>query len=256
MFLVFLAHLGRHAADEAKHFAELLGVTEYEARLALATPMPAVVLHAQDRDRASDAAAGLRARGHGAHVFDDADLVPSERMVRMDDFRFDLDGIRRTADGELLGYGDVFAILRAVHDTVRESDRQTPVPRDGAAMIFDRIGTMRRIPIGPTRHEDRESVAYFFRRSGERPWILRERHANYEGLGPERTPVAFANFTRTVVRVANACPTVVSDDRLLRRRVAERASPGAPIRSSREGVDLLAHLLALSIAAVNGSPYR
>ena len=41
-----------------------------------------------------------------------------------------------------------------------------------------------------TKNEEREHVAYFFRRSGEKPWLLRERHASYVGLGDERTPDA------------------------------------------------------------------
>ncbi len=255
MFIVFLAHLGRNAAGEAPYLASLLGVTEYEARLALASPAPSIVLHAPDRERANDCAASLRARGHGAHVFDEEQLVPSERMAKLDDFRFEVDGVRRTNDGELLGYGDVFAIVRAVHDTVRESDRPAPNPRNASNILERFAPTAETLRLG-TRHEDRESVAYFFRRSGERPWILRERHASYAGLGEELTPVAFANFTRTIARMAGVCTTAITDDRLVRRRVAERASPGAPVRSSRQGMDLLAHLLATMLAAQNGSPYR
>jgi hypothetical protein len=52
----------------------------------------------------------------------------------------------------------------------------------------------------------------------------------------------------------------VYDERLVRRRVAERVREDsmleATIRSSRDGIDLLAHLLALSIANQGGSPYR
>lgn len=107
-----------------------------------------------------------------------------------------------------------------------------------------------------TKLEDRENVAYFFRRSGERPWILRERHASYTGLGAERTAVAFANFTRTIGRLRESCPMAVFDDRLVRRRVAERALPDSLVRSSRDGMDLLAHLLALTLASQAGSPYR
>jgi hypothetical protein len=255
VFTVFLAHLGRDVGAEAPHLATLLGTTEYEARLALAAPAPAIMVHAAERDRAAECVAALRGRGHGAHAFDDELLVPSERMVKLDDFRFEVDGVRRRADDELLGFGDVFAILRAVHDTVRESERPAPAQR-AIGNILERFSpTPENLRLG-TRHEERESVAYMFRRSGERPWILRERHANYAGLGGERTPVAFANFNRTLDRLAASCTNAIVDDRLLRRRVAERASPGMPMRSSRQGMDLLAHLLACMIGSQNGSPYR
>lgn len=128
MFVVFVAHLARPAHAEAAAIAALVGVTEYEARLALAAPAPAILLVTGDRERAAAAAASVRARGHGVHVFDDEHFVPSAQMGRMDDFRLDPDGVRRQADGAYLPYGDVFAILRAVHDTVRTTERPNPGP--------------------------------------------------------------------------------------------------------------------------------
>jgi hypothetical protein len=47
-----------------------------------------------------------------------------------------------------------------------------------------------------------------------------------------------------------------NDDRLMRRRVAERHVTDTRIRTSSEGVDLLAHLLAMAIASQGSSPYR
>jgi hypothetical protein len=52
-----------------------------------------------------------------------------------------------------------------------------------------------------------------------------------------------------------ASAMAVYDDRLARRRVPERAGAEGE-RSSREGMDLLAHLLAMTIASQGGSPYR
>ena len=47
----------------------------------------------------------------------------------------------------------------------------------------------------------------------------------------------------------------VFDDRLARRLVPERLDAEG-ISSSSHGMDLLAHLLAMSIASQGGSPYR
>ena len=258
MFVVFVSHLARPAETEAAAVASVLGVTEYEARLALVTPAPAVVLTTSSRDRANDTAARLRTRGHGVHVFDEEAFVPSDAMTKMDDFRLDGDGVRRVADGELLAYGDVFAILRAVHSSSSEVERPS-AQRGLRADLID----MQRTPDAMrvvSKNAEREQVAYFFRRSGERPWILRERHARYAGLGAERGPIAFGNFVLTVNRVREAAPMSVYDDRLVRRRVAERVREDsmlkATYKSSQDGVDLLAHLLALSIANQGGSPYR
>lgn len=182
-------------------------------------------------------------------MFDDEGFVATSGMTKADDFVLDAEGMRRTTNGDLLPYGDVYAILRAVHDSSNATERQAR-PSIGEGLILD--GEALRVV---SKTEDREHVAYFFRRSGERPWILRERHASYVGLGAERSPIAFANFTRTVQRIRDSAAMAVYDDRLARRRVAERMGAEGQ-RSSREGVDLLAHLLAMTIASQGGSPYR
>ena|GEM_PF-1748640 len=249
MHVVFVANLARPAVAEADALAPTLGMTPYEARLALAAGPPSVVLSTTDRNRANDVLGALRSRGHGAHVFDDENFVASEHMTRADDFILDAEGMRRTSTGDLLPYGDVYAILRAVHDSTSELERSPrPVITDRQLIHSHSLRVV-------TKNEEREHVAYFFRRSGERPWLLRERHASYVGLGADRTPIAFANFTRTLTRMREQAAMAVYDDRLARRRVAERAGAEGE-RSSRDGMDLLAHLLAMTIASQGGSPYR
>ncbi len=253
MFVVFVARLASPAGVEAAALAPLLGVTEYETRLALSAPPPTILLVTTSRQRANDAVAAVRARGHLAHVFDDEAFTGSDAMTSFVDFHLDADGVRRVPDGALLPYGDVFAILRAVHDSAREKHTARP-PRPIQSPL-ERLFPTRDTRI-VTSFREREHVAYFFRRSGARPWILRERSTSYAGLGSERQPAAFANFAATVARMREACPMAVTDDRLLRRRVAERTLGDPLSTSSQEGVDLLAHLLAFSIASHAGSPYR
>ena len=230
MLVVFVANLARPAAAEADALAPTLGMTPYEARLALAAGPPSVVLSTVDRNRANDVLGILRSRGHGAHVFDDENFVASDGMTRADDFVLDAEGMRRTQNGDLLPYGDVYAILRAVHDSTSELERQARPAITNRQLINTQ--SLRVV----SKNEEREHVAYFFRRSGEKPWLLRERHASYVGLGAERTPIAFANFTRTLTRMREASAMAVYDDRLARRRVAERAGAEGE-RSSREGMN-------------------
>lgn len=249
MLVVFISNLARPALVEAEALAQALGLSPYDARLVLAVPPPVIVLTTTDAGRADDILGVLRSRGHGAHIFDDANFVSSDAMTKADDFVLDAEGMRRTSSGELLPYGDVFAILRGVHDTTSETERQTsPSVTDDFVIHSAALGVT-------TKREEREPVVYFFRRSGERPWLLRERHSSYVGLGDERTPIAFANFTRTIARMRENSSMAVYDDRLARRRVFERLSPGGA-QSPREGMDLLAHLLAMTIASQGGSPYR
>jgi len=242
VFTVFVANLARPAIEEAEVLAPTIGMTPYDARLALAPGVPSVLLRTLDRDRAADVLGVLRSRGHGAHVFDDENFVSSEDMTKADEFQLDADGMRRTSTGELLPYGDVYAILRAVHDTRETTERaKSPTSSDRARLM--------------STTADRENIAYFFRRSGDKPWILRERHASYVGLGLDRTPIAFANFTRTLARFREASPMAVYDDRLARRRVTERMDAEGD-RTTHAAMDLLAHLLAMTIASQGGSPYR
>ena len=249
MLVVFISNLARPALVEAEALGQALGLSPYDARLVLAVPPPVIVLTTTDQGRADDILGVLRSRGHGAHVFDDANFVSSDAMTKADDFVLDAEGMRRTSSGELLPYGDVYAILRGVHDTTNETERQTP-----PSVTDDFVVHASALQV-TTKRVEREPVAYFFRRSGERPWLLRERHSSYVGLGSERTPIAFANFTRTVARMRESSSMAVYDDRLSRRRVSERLSP-AGAQSPREGMDLLAHLLAMTIASQGGSPYR
>jgi hypothetical protein len=247
--VAFLSNLARPALTEAEAIGQVLGLSPYDTRLVLAAPTPIILLATNDAGRAIDVASAMRGRGHGAYVFDSANFVSSDAMIEADDFVLDGEGMRRTSSGELLPYGDVYAILRAVHDTTSETERQTtPSVTDDFVIHAAALGVT-------TKREEREPVAYFFRRSGERPWLLRERHSSYVGLGDERTPIAFANFTRTLTRMRASSAQAVYDDRLARRRVTERLSP-AGAQSPREGMDLLAHLLAMTIASQGGSPYR
>lgn len=256
MFVVFVAHLARTADVEAGPLAPMLGMSEYDVRLALSAPMPAIVQFTSDRDHAAAMAAALRTRGHDGSVFDESAFVRSDEMRGFGDFYLNADGVR--SQDELLPFDDVFAILRAVHES-----------STGGEGAVDHLGRARglattlatRFGIAPPSASQnkivkREQVAYFFRRSGERPWILREQHTSYAALGERRSLVTFTNFLETIETVGGACRMAVSDHRLVRRRVAERVVANADVRSSREGVDLLAHLLATSIAARSGSPYR
>jgi hypothetical protein len=251
VFVVFVSHLGRPAHAEADAIASSLGITPYEARLSLAAAPPCIVQTSATRDRAEGFVVALRSRGHGAHLFDDAAFVPSQKMVPLDDFAFDADGLVRVANGDMLAYGDVFAILRAVHDTSDQIDHSFEAGSGTRAFSM---------PRNVTKRAEREHVAYFFRRSGACPWVLRERHARYMGLGDELGPIAFANFRRVLERVHERATGSVMDDRLVRRRVAERRSSDGTLsmtlRTSQEGMDLLAHLLAMTIASQGGSPYR
>jgi hypothetical protein len=90
-----------------------------------------------------------------------------------------------------------------------------------------------------TRHEEhREQVLYLFRRSGEAPFILRERGAIYSGLGADTAPTAFENFQRTIRRLRERAPDAAYDERLMTARTVRGIADGS------DAADLLAYLIA------------
>jgi hypothetical protein len=111
------------------------------------------------------------------------------------------------------------------------------------------------------KQEEKEGVVYFFRRSGERPWVLMEGSTRYTGLGPALLSTQILNFQRTIEILRQRMTFATYDDRLLSvKKVPERSSSNANgtrlETSSGSGVDLLAHILASWIASSHETPYR
>jgi hypothetical protein len=268
MIVVAIAELVNSLEQEAARLAEDLGVTAYETRITLMAGLPAIVLTTTDREHARRTIERIVARGNSVVGCDERQVVDSEKMIALRRFRLDADAIR-TAEhpDENLPYGDVLAVVRGTH-RMRTDTRTTTTERtlkmSRAILTGGLMMTGTRTRETTTRVEERENVAYIFRRSGERPWILRQDEAKYQGLGPSMQPTNTLNFTRTLTRLRELVPSATFDTRLMSvKRVPERSidmgvSPtGNMTMSSTHGVDLLAHLLALHFAQRDASaPYR
>ena len=175
--------------------ASALGVTAYEARLALAAGFPTILLTTPDGAlRAEAIAASLRAEGDDAVACDADTVVPAESMVPLDRFVLDPAGVvageqpppyRSAAGaGELvagdrsLPYGDILCLLRAIHrgrvaTETRSTERRFDV---GKSLLSGGLANTKTVTkTASEATESREPVLYVFRRSGETPWLLRER---------------------------------------------------------------------------------
>jgi hypothetical protein len=223
-----------------------LGTTAYELRLVLNAGFPAVVLATAEETLARAASAAISRHGHTPVACNRRDVVPSARMTSLRDFRFAEDGVvPRAGSSDRLGYSDIAVLLRATHRTTAESVEQVKERKLRPVMAIATGGlvlskTTTREVI--TRTEDREQVLYMFRRSGESPWLLRERSAHYGGLGAALRPTSLENFSSTVARLRESAPGAAYDERLVNSR---------PIRGVVNGVeatDILAHLLAVHLA--------
>jgi hypothetical protein len=268
MIVVAVAELAHPVDLEAQRLAEDIGVTAYEMRITLMAGFPAIVLTTVDRELARRVLERIVSRGNSVVGCDERQVIESENMIPLRRFSLDPDAIRTAEHPDAsLPYGDVLAVIRATHrkrtDTTTVTRHRTFNP--GRAILTGGLmmtGTKKTETT--TRIEERENVAYLFRRSGERPWIVRQDEAKYQGLRGEMQQTNTLNFTRMLGKLRELVPTATFDTRLMSvKRVPERSvdmgvSPtGNMTMSSTHGVDLLAHLLALYFAQRDASsPYR
>ena len=263
MFVVAIARLASPVDAEAAALAVDLAATAYDARLLLAGGLPAVVLTTPDKARALDLLARLRARGHGAIACDAGAVVPSGAMVSMRRFRLGEGAIALSDPTDLeLPFGDVLALVAAVHRTRVETETHLREKKFSVSRAILTSGLSMTKAVSTDAHagvEDREGVLYVFRRSGATPWILRENGTDWSGHGRPVAPTRAENFRLAIEVLRARTPAAVFDHRLVTRKARETASLRAGsgstsvTTSSDGGVDLLAHLIALSIARGGGS---
>lgn len=253
---------------EAPALAADLGVTPYEAGLMLRVPSPAQVLRTDDRGRALALLARLRARGHEAVACDLAAVATGERLHHVRTFRLEDDALVVDAGASPRGptatartpWTDVVAIVRAIHRTRTERLEKTEERKlsMGRAALSGGL-VMRKGVTKETRveTEEREQVLYVFPSSGA-PLLFAQTRVRYEGLGPLLRPIQIENFMTLIRVLRERQPLAAYDERLIAARpTQERVRTlvrGHQTASSAEGIDLLAHLVALAIA--RRPPYR
>jgi hypothetical protein len=263
MYVVAITELRGTLEDEAAALAIDLGCTAYDARMLLAPGMPAPVRRTPDREPALDLLSRLRARGHGAVACDLDAVVSSDAMTSMRRFRLGETGVGLDDRPDArLPYEDVIALIPAVHRSRTDTETVTREKKLSIGRALLTSGLSMSKTVTKQAHaaiEERESVLYAFRRSGATPWILREHGTVWTGHGQPLATSAAENFRIAVATLRARVPAAAFDDRLVTRRAPERAAlSGGPSTtsvktSSDAGIDLLAHLLALSLARSAGA---
>lgn len=263
--IVALTALRGSVEEEAPRLAADLGTTPYDTALLLRSPAPVPLLRTDDRARALALLARLRERGHEAVACDASAIVSADAMVQLRAFRLEVDALVVTstsAEPERVAWADVVALVRAMHRTRTEhveknAERKFSLGR--AAMSGGVL--MTKTVTSSTKHtsEEREQVLYVFRR-GAAPLLVTQSRARYDGLGPELRPSQIENFGTLVRLLRERAPDAVYDERLLQPRpgldrVRAGATAGSLSASSSDGIDLLAHVIALAGARA-AQPYR
>ncbi len=256
MDVVALMALASSVEDEAPRLAADLGSTAYETALLLRSPSPVPLLRTEDRARALDLLAKLRARGHDVVACDAGAVVASADMLQVRGFRLDDDGFAVTSGNarapEKAGWSDITALVRAVHRTSSEhveksAERKFSLGR--AAMSSGLLMTKTVTKTAKHVAEEREQVLYVFRHGGG-PMFATLSRTRYDGLGADLRPAQIENFGTLVAALRKRAPQALYDERLLAPRPGldrvRAGSAGAVSASSADGIDLLAHLLALA----------
>jgi hypothetical protein len=242
MYVVAIGSLSGTIDDTIRPLADELGTTAYELRLVLNAGLPAVVLVTVDENIARAAIHSIERHGHSPVLCDRRDVVSRDQMTLIREPRFDADALVAGPDTrQALAYADIDVLLRAAHRSAHESTQTITERKLRPVMAIATGGlvltkTAQRSVTSTS--VSLENVLYVFRRGSLHPWLLRERHALYNHLGPDLSPTSLANFTTVIAQLRSRTPHAPYDERLVTSR---------PIRGLAEGIDatdVYAHLLA------------
>lgn len=265
MYAVALVALGTPIEVEAPLLAAELGAAPYDTMQILRRTLPTVTLRTPDRAAAVAHLEGLVRRGHHAVGLAVADVISSAQMGEVKGFAFEPTAVRfelRGRPAERVPYDDLLCLVRAVH---RTSERTTTVTKErafdfkkfaatGGAMMTKTVEKEK-----VSESEEREPVLYVFRRGGT-PILLAATRAKYIGLGAEVRPTQLANFERTTELLRARAPHAPYDARLVAVRtpaaVKMGLGRGQESASSADTMDLLAHVVAMTLVRAATPPYR
>ena len=263
MDIVAIVSLGTPVEVEAPLLAAELGVTPYEGALLLRAPPPVPVLRTEDRARTRDLLAKLRGRGHDVVACEARAVVASADMSHVRSFVIEPGALCATSTNgqtDRVEWGEVVAFVRAVHRTRSESiEKSTGHKFDlGRAAMSGGIMVTKKITTTTTQtSEEREPVLYVFRQRGV-PLLVQQSRMRYDGLGPDLRPSQIENFATLVRALRDRAPSAAYDERLITARPSTdrvRAGAHGSVQSSTaDGVDLLAHLVAMAVSRT--TPYR
>lgn len=256
MHCLAVCELGAPLEREEEALASLLGITAYDVRIRLGGVLPKVMGQFDEAGVAVQVADRVRARGHGAVVFDADAVTPLARMTLMR--RFDAVGDRLFANDKKppgVVLSDIVAIVHAALDVrVQRTSREI---------------TYRATTRGTIREEDQhrstehatEMVALLYFREGP-PWLMRQSEARYVALGSQVRPTVHENFQLAIEWLRARAQNAVYDDRFARRPlrpdkpVEVRDSDTARALSSDKSVEQTIHALGTWLGRGRGGPYR
>jgi hypothetical protein len=248
VFLVAITRLATAIEPEARALAAELGTVPYEERVKLNAGLPSVVLSTPDAAAAQACLVSVRGRGHAAVLVSSDDVVRADAMLQVKRFAFDDAAVaaspyRGQPDGFIANdterrcWEEITALVRATHRSVGQAAQLVREKKFDPmrAVLTGGLLMNKAIQKTVTTHvAEHEDVLYVFGLPGSTPWILRERHAHYGGLGGAIAVSSHENFLLSVEAIRKRARRALYDDRL----VARRSTPAED--------DVLAHIIALA----------
>jgi hypothetical protein len=245
-WMLALTRLSGPLHQEVKALAPLFGMQAYDLRLKLSAPLPIIVGWGLTDRAARKLIDGLRARDHGVLSLDMGQLVASESLMSVRDFRFEHDELQvigRKGWQRNLPWGDVVALIEAVH---LESQSKTTKAKRKRLKI--RPGT--KTKLADEQSQEREQVLYVVSRSFNRTLVFKQSRLRYDGLGQQKTDTAMKNFATLGSYLRRLAPGAFCDERLKRQiqnadQIAISASVGEKVvsKNNASATDLVVQIL-------------
>jgi hypothetical protein len=260
VYAVAVCELAADLEAEAVAMGALAGLTAYDVKMRLSGVLPRVLVQTPSGEEASRVVGRLQARGHGAVACDTRDVVASGDMIHVRRFTFESPDVLANArpgvtDRLRLEELEVVIVVATRSDVIR-STREKDVPA-----TYGRHTNAATVVQDVTRNEHVvDRAAYWFPRTG-RPWLLREREAQYAGLGTEMRPTRRENFEAMLALLRARARGAVFDDRfaaqpLNGRHIVHVRGHDAAAPALNAANDLIVHVLAVWLARPNAGPYR
>ena len=210
-------------ADFIRSVAAVLNKTPYDTRLLLAGEIPRIVAHCENIQMAESTVQRLRQLGLAAIACRDSELRHSSQGFKAQTLEFSEKHVlcRDTGGHEKrIGQDDVFLILEGktgtlveVETTKRQSKFSlTRTLMAGGIPIWQKVdqkSTARSVQV--------EHLVRLYDRKSSTPGVeILQHQMNYSFLGEKMTASSATNFATVVLKLRDAFPQAVFDDRLMK----------------------------------------
>ena len=241
-------------ADMIQKAAAFINKSLYDTRLLLSGGIPKVIAHYDSRETAESNAQNLRELGLVAIVYKDSELRRPPESFKAHTLEFGEDEVLfRDSDGHVkrIVANDVFLILEGRMQIPVEVATTKSRPKFSLATTLLTSGIISRRKVDEatiTRSTQDEYFARLYDRKSSEPSVeILQQQMNYSFLGEKIAASTLANFSTIVVKLREAFPQAVFNDRLMKPFGVNLPSSGV-----REDAEVNSRLIYSFCSATSG----